>query len=71
MTMRREPPRKVVHLEDGQWFRIDNLKSHREICCRCLLAHDIEYRRVGRHLEFRATINARVTAALRRRRKRK
>ena len=58
------PKRVIVHLEDGQWFRI-TMKQQREMCCDCHLVHDIDYRKRGRFLEFRATQNARATAAAR------
>lgn len=60
-----KPRRKVVHLEDGEWFRVP-MKDHREMCCGCGLVHDVEYRKVGRRIEFRATVNHRATAAARR-----
>ncbi len=61
-----KPPRKrVIQIEDGEWIDID-MRKQREMCCDCHLVHDVDYRKNGRRLEFRATVNARATAAARR-----
>jgi hypothetical protein len=64
MTAPKPKRRDVIQLVDRQWCRV-NMKDHREVCCDCGLAHDVQFRKAGRHIEFRATRNGRATAAAR------
>jgi hypothetical protein len=55
---------KYHQVVDGTW--VDIAQKFRNQCCDCGLVHDWQFRKVGRHLEFRVVTNNRATAAARR-----
>ncbi len=58
--------RKYHQVIDGEWLR-PQMRGFREQCCSCGLVHIVDYRVIdGRVVEFRATQDARATAAVRR-----
>lgn len=68
MTKRRD---KYEQVWDGVWFR-PTMLAFREQCCDCGLVHVVDFRRVaGGGIKFRARIDARATAAIRRKKSRK
>ena len=50
------------------WSRwvFPNRKRYRAACCDCGLVHEMQFRLVGRHIEFRVRRHKRATAAVRR-----
>lgn len=56
---------KWDQLFDGQWARPKH-RGFLEQCCHCGLVHRVDYRIVNGHVEFRATVDKRRTAAARR-----
>lgn len=69
MTKKKSERAKYVHLEDGQWHE-PVMNRHREECCDCGLVHKVDYRiketTRGTRLEFRARVDRKATAAIRR-----
>lgn len=51
----------------SDWF--DDGKHIRIICCECCLAHDFDFKIVSGRLLYRLRVNARSTAAARRKKK--
>ncbi len=57
---------KFYHLEDSEWVRITK-KDHKHRCCDCSLTHIVSYRNgPNGPLETRWKIDAKATAAARR-----
>ncbi len=57
---------KFYHLEDSEWIRITK-KDHKHRCCDCSLTHIVSYRNgPNGSLETRWKIDAKATAAARR-----
>jgi hypothetical protein len=54
-----------INVQDGTWVDISMSGDHIQ-CCDCLLNHYIEFRRVGKKLQFRVWRDNRSTAAFRR-----
>jgi hypothetical protein len=52
-------------LVTGEWVAVPK-RGHRNACCDCGLAHRFEYRVVDGLIEFRAIVDRRATAAIRR-----
>lgn len=52
-------------LIDGEWTTPVR-KGFKEQCCSCALIHVVDYRIVDGKIQFRATVDARATAAARR-----
>jgi hypothetical protein len=51
--------------KDNEWIEPIR-KGYRVACCSCGLVHDIDFRVVNRHIQFRARRNHRATAQKRR-----
>jgi hypothetical protein len=57
---------KYEQAYDGVWFR-PRKTGFREQCCDCGLVHDVDYRTTeDGGIEFKARVNRRATAAVRR-----
>jgi hypothetical protein len=56
---------KYHQVIDGEWVR-PAARGFKEQCCGCGLVHRTDYRVVDGAVEFRATVDARATAAVRR-----
>jgi len=56
---------KYIQLVDGEWFAPVR-RGFKEQCCGCGLVHIVDYRIVDGAIQFRATVDARATAAARR-----
>jgi len=56
---------KYTQIQDGEWIRPEG-DNYREQCCDCGLVHNVEFRIVDGHVEWRAVRNAKATAACRR-----
>lgn len=63
---------KIAEQENGwtKWIR-PKMKLYRFGCCDCGLVHNLQFKIVGKGVEFRAQRNNRSTAALRRKSKKK
>lgn len=59
-------PVRYKVLQDGEWLRPVH-KGFRDACCDCGLVHLVEFRIVDGAIEFRATVDKRATAAMRKR----
>lgn len=57
---------RYYQLKDGEWMR-PTRKGFRDACCGCGLVHTMEFRLVDGTIEFRATVDKRATAAMRKR----
>lgn len=53
-------------LQDGEWMR-PTRKGFRDACCGCGMVHLMEFRIVDGTIEFRATVDKRASAAMRKR----
>ena len=59
---------KLTQIHSGDW--ISPLMSNWRICCcSCGLVHDLKFKKDGRGIKVRVTVNNRATAAARRRKK--
>jgi hypothetical protein len=63
--MKRE---RMHHAKDGEWMQVKRQRGHKLRCCDCGLVHTVNFRIVGRRIQFQAFRDKRATAATRERR---
>lgn len=54
---------RTVQIVDGTWYELGDFD--RDICCGCSLVHDLQYKMEKGRIKFRAKVNERETAKLR------
>ena len=54
-----------LHVTDGEWIE-PVMRGCKDRCCGCGLVHVVHYRVVKGRVQFRAAVDARATAAVRR-----
>jgi hypothetical protein len=64
MTKKRYP-KGYYHVTDGEWVPVP-WRGFKEQCCSCGLVHKTDFRVVDSGLQFKATVDNRATAAVRR-----
>jgi hypothetical protein len=64
---RKARPRRIAYLQvtDGEWIE-PTMRGYKDRCCGCGLVHVVHYRVVDGRVQFRAAVDARATAAVRR-----
>ena len=59
---------RIYHAKDAEWMQIKRQRGFKMRCCDCGLVHTMNFRLVGRKIQFQAFRNARATAATKERR---
>lgn len=54
---------RTIQITDGSWYELGDFD--RDICCGCSLVHDTEFKLENGRILFRAKVNTRETAKLR------
>ncbi|MCZ7659205.1 MAG: hypothetical protein M5U07_15735 [Xanthobacteraceae bacterium] len=62
---KRKPRLAYVQVTEGDWIE-PAMRGFKDRCCGCGLVHVVHYRVVGGRVQFRAAVDARATAAVRR-----
>jgi hypothetical protein len=57
---------KYVQVYDGEWIQPSPMRGHKTQCCGCGLVHVVDYRVDEGRVQFRARVDRRATAAVRR-----